>query len=435
MNLNIQTLLEDLKKNSEEILATIDQDPQLVKRTCELTGLTIANAAKTLFTPEKQHQLYAKGIVYKKTLTPVRAENSVGLAPQLKADYELVSLPLLKVYNHGENQLVDRHVLEMLGMGCEPVFFHKLDGTLITRTVVHGRVVLSTRGMLETMQNITDDDDGNPGKFFAWAYHIIDEKYPILRNPKFAPESSLMFELVGPQNQIVTRYEDWDLVFLALRDSSGYATRNTLASVAQVARLTLAPVYELPGETLLERIQALNALLDGTDAEGTMIQFEKDGVVHGRVKAKTETYRTLMKIMTYCTYDAVVEMIQKEPACSTLEGFLEHLKTLGRDKFPEELLDAYVAHWQAYADHKARCVKFIDQVVSECDRLFRTLKVRDYTKGLSREQRKEFALEASKRSHPGAYFAFIDGKLDVKFVMDRLLKTPEDSLASLSMVA
>src|SRR5947208_1668844 len=84
MNLRLDHLLEELRTRGAEILRAIDADPLLLKR--QSGPLVLANAGPLLFTPQHPHQLYAKGIVYRRD------------------PFEVVSLPLVKIYNLGERQ-------------------------------------------------------------------------------------------------------------------------------------------------------------------------------------------------------------------------------------------------------------------------------------------------------------------------------------------
>ena len=88
-------LLEELRTRGDEILRAIDADPLLLKR--QSGSLVLANAGPMLFTPQHPHQLYAKGIVYRRN------------------PFELVSLPLVKIYNLGER---DVSVADLVGVAA-----------------------------------------------------------------------------------------------------------------------------------------------------------------------------------------------------------------------------------------------------------------------------------------------------------------------------
>lgn len=427
MNLNILSLLGALRDNSHSLLEKIDNDPMLAKRVCPVTGVTVVNASKELFSPKEAHQLYAKGLVYLRY---------PSLDPGVTVGYEVVGLPYLKMYNYDENEHVRKHAAEMLTMDATPVFFEKLDGTLVSRNEVGDRVMLSTRGMLETIKNVNfgveEEEAGN--QFFTWAYQIIDNKYPVLRERKFA-DYTLLFELIGPENRIVTFYPEWDLVLTGVYDKMAhrYLNHAELRSFGEANGLSVVAMYEPKGSNLAERIQDLNNALVSTDKEGTVIQFERDGEVVGRIKAKSDTYRTLLRISMNCKYETIAELMDAHPELASWEAMEAHLQELGRHNFPEELMDAYRNFYRQYAEHRARCEKFLNEVIGNCDRMFKKIHVKDYTKGLNREQRKEFALLATKSSHPGAYFAFVDGKLDLEYVMQKVLKEPADSAKAVNV--
>src|SRR5437868_11169406 len=115
MNLRLDHLLEDLRANGGAILRAIDADPLLVKR--QSGSLVLANASALLFTPQLPHQLFAKGIVYR------------------REPFEVVSLPLVKIYNLGE-RLVSLGDLAGIAAGdgnARLHFLRKLDGTLLQR--------------------------------------------------------------------------------------------------------------------------------------------------------------------------------------------------------------------------------------------------------------------------------------------------------------
>src|SRR5437764_1324318 len=97
MHLRLDHLLAELRESTPGILEAIDADPLLVKRTSG--ELVLANATKALYTPQAQHQLYAKGIVYR------------------RSPYRLVSLPLIKIYNAGERDVT---VADLAAIAAEP---------------------------------------------------------------------------------------------------------------------------------------------------------------------------------------------------------------------------------------------------------------------------------------------------------------------------
>jgi hypothetical protein len=350
--------------------------------------------------------LFAKGIVYQRN------------------PYKLVGMPYLKIYNFGENENARRHVKECLYAPDVSIFFtEKLDGTLISRNVIDGKVVFSTRGTMETFLGL-----GEGQKFFDKTRELAETKYPKLLDVTWATSTTLMFELVGPENRIITFYKEWDLVLTGAFDFGlyRYLTRLELFLLATSHGLRLAEVYQPQGSTVEEKIASMNAELLSTDLEGAVIQFEFSGEVVGRIKAKSDTYRTMLRLSNNCNYDTVVELCEKHPEISgSWKSFERHLKELGRFNFPEELFDSYREFYTEYFAHKVRCDKFLRVVAGNCDRVFHEIRVKDYTKGLNRDQRKEFAVRVAKLKFPSAYFAFLDDKLTLEYLMKQVLKDPE----------
>lgn len=130
MRLRLDKLLQSLRDRQENILRAIDADPLLLKK---VSGdLVLANASKELFTPQHEHQLFAKGVVYR------------------RAPYRLMSLPLVKIYNLGERQVSLDDLHQLLDEGpTQPRFLRKLDGTLVQAFRHDERVHFTMRGMIE----------------------------------------------------------------------------------------------------------------------------------------------------------------------------------------------------------------------------------------------------------------------------------------------
>src|SRR6516225_7843582 len=97
MELRLDRLLKKLREQPASILEAIDRDPLLLKR--DRGPLVLANASQALYTPQHEHQLYAKGIVYRRD------------------PYRLVSLPLVKIYNLGERDVT---VPDLAALADEP---------------------------------------------------------------------------------------------------------------------------------------------------------------------------------------------------------------------------------------------------------------------------------------------------------------------------
>src|SRR5579884_3894767 len=97
MELRLDRLLLQLRDNAAAILEAIDRDPLLLKR--QSGPLVLANASQALYTPQHEHQLFAKGIVYRRD------------------PYRIVSLPLVKIFNLGERNVT---IADLAALRNEP---------------------------------------------------------------------------------------------------------------------------------------------------------------------------------------------------------------------------------------------------------------------------------------------------------------------------
>ena len=399
MELRLDRLLENLRNRTQEILSEIDADPLLVKR--ESGGLVLANASKALFSPQVEYQLYAKGIVYRRD------------------PYQLVSLPLIKIYNVGER---DVRVADLSDIAAEPGvrmrFLRKMDGTLIQVFRADGRVWFSTRGMLEgaRWQFNEEDEDRLPGfDYIASAREIAQGLYPrLLDEPDVLDGRTLLFELIHPQARQVTNYgEREDLVFLGCFDHRrcAYLTHEAVHQLGARFGLTVVDALSPPGNGLLEQIDGLLASLAGTDEEGSVVCFEARDEVIYRVKVKSPEYLQLMRLLAFCTYERTVEMIEGNSRVRTWEDLRAVLQELGRDRVPEEVLVFYRQFWDRFQAYLANLERLQHWASEECNRI--DAEVRREVGGDLGNFRKSFAARAIKSPFSGLLFSALDGRLDL----------------------
>jgi hypothetical protein len=416
MNLRLDHLLDELRRNGEAILRTIDADPSLLKR--QSGSLVLANAGPMLFTPQAPHQLYAKGIVYR------------------REPWELVSLPLVKIYNLGER---DVSVADIAGVAAEGGnarlhFLRKLDGTLLQRFQHGGRVYFTTRGMIEGGPSYGSYDEDSPARsanfdFLGTARRIAREKYPALLDGRPEWENlTLVFELLHPETRVITNYgEREDLVLLACFDRADHRYRTFAELKALAAAHALAHVDEFApkGDTLGEQIESLLGSLSGSDQEGTVITIEHGHRVVYRVKVKSPDYLRVLKLVVTCTYGRVVEMIDQHPEWRGWPDVEAHLRALGREQVPEEVLGFYREHFDAFAAYLADCERLRAWAEGVAARVGKEAKAEAGTDD-ERLLRKCFAARAVKLPHRGLLFAAFDGRLDVATVR-QFARTPEEA--------
>ncbi len=416
MNLRLDHLLDALRDDPAAVLARIDADPLLVKRVAA-GGLVLANAGPLLFTPAEPHQLYAKGVVYR------------------REPYAVVSLPLVKIYNLGERSV---SVADVAGLAAEPDaklhFLRKFDGTLIQRFQHAGRVYLTTRGMIEgaAAGGPPDDESGERQGNFDYlgsARRLAAARYPALLEARPELEGvSLVFEFLHPRTRVITDYGGReDLVLLAAFDRGEWRYR-TYAEVLELASmLGLTPVDALTpaGDGLAEQLDSLLRSLAGTDEEGAVVVVEHGHRVVYRVKVKSPDYLRVLKLVVTCTYGRVVEMFDAHPEWSGWPPFEAHLRELGRERVPEEVLGFYREHYEAFAAYLADCETLRARAAAEADGILRDVGDAEDRKAA----RKAFAARAMARPLSPLLFAAFDGRLSVKGVR-ALVKTPAEARAA-----
>lgn len=462
MDLNIERLLDKFAENANEYLEKIHNDNKLTKRYCKTLDLYIANASKELFTPEEEWQLLAKGIVYK-----IIYHHSDHAIDGFEQQFQLISLPLTKIFNYEENQDVKTLANEMISIGAEPVYTQKLDGTSIARWVYKNKVYLSTRGMIETMAETPEQS-----QYFKWAREIAEKKYPLILDPEYLNAGTSVFELTGPDNQIVTHYQYWDLTMLSFTCLRGllsirffedklakevvdafnfkkieYWPHDELVQYCEENNFA-KPVNKLYtfGENLAEQIESINKLFSNTDEEGSVIQFEKTderGIryVVGRIKAKTDTYRQLLKLMNGCNYESISSLIRSDlQRFQNWETFELYLKSLGNANYPEELKASYQSLHEEFWKHRNNCSLFVTTINQDVTRIIDENNI-DFEFGdnfeiiFGKKSRAKFAEHAKRHKFPGALFACVDAKLTTEYTIDKILKTPEDAKKAIEVLS
>jgi hypothetical protein len=419
MELHLDRLLADLRDNPASVLGAIDADPLLLKR--ESGPLVLANARQALYTPQEQHQLYAKGIVYRRD------------------PYRLVSLPLIKIYNLGERSLMAADLVQLgREAGASVRFLRKIDGSLIQVFRAEGRVWFSTRGVLEGSRWRPDEEAGEEGAnhfdFVAEARALAEASYPaLLQESDLLENITLLFELIHPRARNVTDYGSRaDLVFLGAFDRTRYRYLPYEEILTLASAYNLNPVDALcpKGETLPEQIESLLASLAGTDQEGSVVNFELPDRVIYRVKVKSPDYLRLMQLLTSCTYDRTVEMIEAHPHWIGWDDLRAHLQELGRDSVPEEVLAFYQTHHSCYREYLGD----LERLRQWGERAFAELEA-ELGGRAGKEPaafRKAFAGRAVRSPLSWLLFAALDGRLDVRRVR-RTVRSPREAKEALEL--
>src|SRR5579875_1948334 len=412
MELRLDRLLSKLRDNSVAILEAIDRDPMLLKRASG--PLVLANASQALYTPQYEHQLYAKGIVYRRN------------------PYRLISLPLIKIYNLGEREVT---VADLAALLDEPNarlrFLRKIDGSLIQVFRDDGRVWLTTRGMIEGASSRSGRDNGEDASEFDYigtARRLVAERYPrLLDDARLLDSRTLIFELIHPLAKKLTDYgERSDLILLGGLDNQrlSYIPYPQVADLAAERGLTLVDALSPQGGTLAEQIEDLLAALAGTDQEGSVLQFENDQEVIYRVKVKSPDYLRLMRALAECTYEKLVALMDDNPHLASWPDVEAFLRGLGREAVPEEVLTFYRPHYERFSAYLADCERLCQWAIQVHAEIDQQLGGRQDQEEAA--YRKRFASIATRYPHAALLFAALDGRLD-RARLRRLIRDPKQA--------
>ena len=416
MELRIDRLLDLLRTDPAGLLARIDADPLLVKRTSG--DLVLANASKGLFSPTEPHHLFAKGVVFRRD------------------PYRLVSLPLLKIYNLGERSVTAADLTNIVSEMTDGRvhFLRKLDGTLVQRFEDGGRVWFTTRGVIDGARYIGTQDEDAPERlshfdFLGEARRIATSNYPrLLEVDGELAGMSLMFEFLHPETRVITNYGDrQDLVLLAAFDRGGmrYLPHAELEALAAAHGFTCVDALPVSGSTLVERIDDLLNTLTGTDQEGVVLTVEHASAVTYRAKVKSPDYLRILKMTVTCSYARTAEMIDAHPEWKDWPDLEAYLQALGSDQVPEEVLGDYREHFDTHVQYLADCRRLLAWGLAEAEAIRATLPPGD-----ERAMRKAFAAQVVGRPLSPLLFAALGGKLTLETVRG-VVKTPEEAALSI----
>lgn len=228
----------------------------------------------------------------------------------------IVSTGWPKFGNDGEFAEDSHRLRQALERG-EPVrFTYKEDGSLCIRDVVDGQVMMRTRG---TMWGGERGDDGLPsfGERFA---AVARQRYPQLLDPSWhAHGASLLFEYVGPDNRVVVRYNESDLILLGIVDHTKLewceGVRRPVirswpetAEFAQREGLRAAETADLPMS-----ITAVVSAVEGRRAEGIVVRCRRtpeSGEDQILVKVKSAWYLANHRMRHSMNYQRILEFVE-----------------------------------------------------------------------------------------------------------------------------
>jgi len=269
------------------------------------------------------------------------------------ADGQVVSVGYPKFFNAEEHQAqAEREQLvRLLQTGDGQAWAeHKMDGSLVIRSVIAGKVIFRTRGTF---------DGGEMGDVIR----KTAEKYPALLDPKVSADGSLLFEFVSsdPRYQVIIRSDVDDLIFLDHVDHTQLrlSDREAKEKIAEEYQLHLVDTHPIA------HLGRLSKEVGGWDSEGVVVRFD-----HGQklLKVKSRAYLQLHRLKNQMTIDSLQELCEREKIRKP-QQFEKMLRKQGADwELLQGSREAVTAYCDALDTADADFERLNDQVDMACVR-------------------------------------------------------------------
>lgn len=169
----------------------------------------------------------------------------------------------------------------------------KLDGSLLIRSVYKSQIVLRTRGSF-TYEHLDN----------AFEMEEFKQKYPLLFDPVFAYNYSLLLEWVSPNNTIVIKYPEPELVLVGAVDhrSMSYMRSEELKSLAEMIDVKMVDYFPLTNKGW----EDLYANLESNhEIEGYVIRLNNE---QNLVKVKCAPYLTKHSLKSRLDSETLADM-------------------------------------------------------------------------------------------------------------------------------
>lgn len=212
----------------------------------------------------------------------------------------IVSCSWKKFGNFGEF-LTETNVLKNALANNKTVrFSHKEDGTLCVRSCYKGQVILRTRGTL-----FGGESDGEKEAYGEKFLRVIKNKYPKLLDPNWMSDVTLLLEYIAPDNTVVIRYKEEDLVFLGGINhlSLSIIPWDEVVKISIEGGLRLVSLCELPSDPikLLEEVKEWKT-------EGVVARCCEDQIF---VKVKSAWYLANHRMKNNMSYAVIMEFCER----------------------------------------------------------------------------------------------------------------------------
>lgn len=259
----------------------------------------------------------------------------------LRSDGKILDSGFPKFFNYSEVPELDSITLRCILNG-QAHYAHKMDGSLIVRTVHNGLVNFRTRG------------SDNLGDFHEPVMSVITEKYPNLLSPEVCSETTLLFEYTTPaeERKVIVSYSEDDLTILGgMRISYDYNLPRIVGGpnfLEWASHKTGVPSVEFHNLGLSPD-EVVRSVTEWTDSEGVVVWCEVGSEWH-LSKIKSDWYRNLHSLKYHLTEDKIQKLALVR-GIYTLDQLREVLFSLGLD-------------WEAYKVARPKFETYLERKIS-----------------------------------------------------------------------
>lgn len=196
----------------------------------------------------------------------------------------------------------------------------KRDGSMITAMVLDGKVVCKTKKSFDTVQALS-------------ANEYMEQRGNYIQFVKWCAKNNLTptFEWTSPNDRIVLKYDEPELVLLHLREN---VSGNYKLDVQFFAEQYHIPVVEDLTPDIFVAQDFLNKAATEELKEGWIVQFDNGDMV----KLKTKWYIDLHHSVTFTRERDIAEMVVNE----TIDDYKSYLTSIGESLAKVEAIEARV---------------------------------------------------------------------------------------------
>lgn len=216
-------------------------------------------------------------------------------------DDKVISCGFKKFFNIGEGVLHSQVTEKDLLNKKDLIATLKYDGSLLIRFVHNGTIRWRTRGSLEVGLDNKDEILG------------FIQKYPLLSDPTFCSNLSLLLEWVSPANQIVIKYPEPDIILVGAvwynKNLPWYdnefklLTIKELTDISSLSGIKLVDNFKLNNKN--EIIKLIEKLKTEKEIEGYVIRFNNE---QDLVKVKSNHYFILHALKSNLNSEALIDL-------------------------------------------------------------------------------------------------------------------------------